>query len=74
MGRVLDERTREVTELIAGISSCERVLEDAVARRAPSNEVIRWYSGAMTAPRAKRSTFLGQESSCLGVLSSLWGH
>lgn len=54
MGRVLDERTREVTELIAGISSCEKALEDAVARRAPSNEVIRWYNGAMTANRAKR--------------------
>ena len=37
MGRALDERTREVTELIAGISSCEKALEDAVARRAPSN-------------------------------------
>lgn len=54
MGRELDERTREVTELIAGISSCEKALEDAVARRAPSNEVIRWYNGAMTAPRAKK--------------------
>ena len=54
MGRELDERTREVTELIAGISSCEKALEDAVVRRAPSNEVIRWYSGAMTAPRAKK--------------------
>lgn len=54
MGRALDERTREVTGLIAGISSCEKALEDAVARRAPSNEVIRWYNGAMTAPRAKK--------------------
>lgn len=54
MGRELDERTREVTELIAGISSCEKALEDAVARRAPSNAVIRWYSGAMTASRAKK--------------------
>lgn len=54
MGRALDERTREVTELIAGISSCEKALEDAVARRAPSNEVIRWYNGAMTANRAKK--------------------
>lgn len=54
MGRVLDERTREVTELIAGISSCEKALEDAVARRAPSNEVIRWYNGAMTASRARK--------------------
>lgn len=54
MGRKLDERTREVTGLIAGISSCEKGLEDAVARRAPSNEVIRWYSGAMTASRAKK--------------------
>lgn len=54
MGRVLDERTREVTELIAGISSCEKALEDAVARRALSNEVIRWYSGAMTASRARK--------------------
>lgn len=54
MGRELDERTREVTELIAGISSCEKALEDAVARRAPSNEVIRWYNGAMTANRAKK--------------------
>lgn len=54
MGRELDERTREVTELIAGISSCEKALEDAVVRRAPSNEVIRWYNGAMTAPRAKK--------------------
>lgn len=54
MGRELDERTREVTELIAGISSCEKALEDAVARRAPSNEVIRWYSGAMTASRARK--------------------
>lgn len=27
MGRELDERTREVTELIAGISSCEKALE-----------------------------------------------
>lgn len=54
MGRELDERTREVTELIAGISSCEKALEDAVARRAPSNAVIRWYSGAMTANRAKK--------------------
>lgn len=54
MGRELDERTREVTELIAGISSCEKALEDAVARRALSNEVIRWYNGAMTANRAKK--------------------
>lgn len=54
MGRVLDERTREVTGLIAGISSCEKALEDAVARRAPSNEVIRWYNGAMAASRAKK--------------------
>ena len=54
MGRALDERTREVTELLAGISSCEKALEDAVARRAPSNEVIRWYNGAMTANRAKK--------------------
>lgn len=54
MGRELDERTREVTELVAGISSCEKALEDAVARRAPSNEVIRWYNGAMTANRAKK--------------------
>lgn len=54
MGRALDERTREVTELIAGISSCEKALEDAVARRAPSNEVIRWYNGAMAANRAKK--------------------
>ena len=54
MGRVLDERTREVTELIAGISSCEKALEDAVARRAPSNEVIRWYNGAMAASRARK--------------------
>lgn len=54
MGRELDERTREVTDLIAGISSCEKALEDAVARRAPSNEVIRWYNGAMTANRAKK--------------------
>lgn len=54
MGRELDERTREVTGLIAGISSCEKALEDAVARRAPSNEVIRWYNGAMTASRAKK--------------------
>lgn len=54
MGRELDERTREVTELIAGISSCEKALEDAVARRAPSKEVIRWYNGAMTASRAKK--------------------
>lgn len=54
MGRELDERTREVTELIAGISSCEKALEDAVARRAPSNEVIRWYNGAMTASRARK--------------------
>lgn len=54
MGRVLDERTREVTEMIAGISSCEKALEDAVARRAPSNEVIRWYNGAMTASRARK--------------------
>lgn len=54
MGRALDERTREVTELVAGISSCEKALEDAVARRAPSNEVIRWYSGAMTASRVKK--------------------
>ena len=51
MGRVLDERTREVTELIAGISSCEKALEDAVA---PSNEVIRWYNGAMAASRARK--------------------
>ena len=54
MGRELDERAREVTELIAGISSCEKALEDAVARRAPSNEVIRWYNGAMTASRARK--------------------
>lgn len=54
MGRELDERTREVTGLIAGISSCEKALEDAVARRAPSNEVIRWYDGAMTVNRAKK--------------------
>lgn len=54
MGRKLDERTREVTELIAGISSCEKALEDAVVRRAPSNEVIRWYNGAMAASRAKK--------------------
>lgn len=54
MGRELDERTREVTELIAGISSCEKALEDAVVRRAPSNEVIRWYNGAMTASRARK--------------------
>ena len=54
MGKKLDERTREVTELIAGISSCEKALEDAVARRAPSNEVIRWYSGAMAASRARK--------------------
>lgn len=54
MGRELDARTREVTELIAGISSCEKALEDSVARRAPSNEVIRWYSGAMTASRARK--------------------
>lgn len=54
MGRALEDRTREVTELIAGISSCEKALEDAVVRRAPSNEVIRWYSGAMTASRAKK--------------------
>lgn len=54
MGRALDERTREVTELIAGISSCEKALENAVARIAPSNEVIRWYNGAMTANRAKK--------------------
>lgn len=54
MGRELDERTREVTGLIAGISSCEKALEDAVVRRAPSNEVIRWYNGAMTANRAKK--------------------
>lgn len=54
MGRELDERTREVTGLIAGISSCEKALEDAVVRRAPSNEVIRWYSGAMTASRARK--------------------
>lgn len=54
MGRELDERTREVTELIAGISSCEKALEDAVARRAPPNEVIRWYNGAMTASRARK--------------------
>ena len=54
MGRALDERTRELTELIAGISSCEKALEDAVVRRAPSNEVIRWYSGAMTASRARK--------------------
>ena len=54
MGKKLDERTREVTGLIAGISSCEKALEDAVARRAPSNEVIRWYSGVMTASRAKK--------------------
>lgn len=51
MGRELSERTREVTELIAGISSCEKALEDAVA---PSNEVIRWYNGAMTASRARK--------------------
>lgn len=54
MGREIDERTREATELIAGISSCEKALEDAVVRRAPSNEVIRWYNGAMTANRAKK--------------------
>lgn len=54
MGREIDERTREVTELIAGISSCEKALEDAVARRAPSNEVIRWYNGAMAASRARK--------------------
>ena len=54
MGRELDERTREVTELIAGISSCEKALEDAVVRRAPSNAVIRWYNGAMTASRARK--------------------
>lgn len=54
MGRELDERTREVTELIAGISSCEKALEDAVVRRAPSNEVIRWYNGAMAASRARK--------------------
>ena len=54
MGRELDERTREVTELVAGISSCEKALEEAVVRRAPSNEVIRWYNGAMTANRAKK--------------------
>ena len=54
MGRALDERTREVTGLIAGISSCEKALEDAVARRAPSNEVIRWYNGAMAASRARK--------------------
>lgn len=54
MGRALDERTREVTELIAGISSCEKALEDAVVRRAPSNEVIRWYNGAMAASRARK--------------------
>ena len=54
MGRELEDRTREVTELIAGISSCEKALEDAVVRRAPSNEVIRWYSGAMTASRARK--------------------
>lgn len=54
MGRELDERTREVTELIAGISSCDKALEDAVMRRAPSNEVIRWYNGAMTASRARK--------------------
>lgn len=54
MGRELDERKREVTELIAGISSCEKALEDAVVRRAPSNEVIRWYNGAMTASRARK--------------------
>lgn len=54
MGRVLDERTREVTELIAGISSCEKALEDAVVRRVPSNEVIRWYNGAMTASKARK--------------------
>jgi len=54
MGRELDERAREVTELIAGISSCEKALEDAVVRRAPSNEVIRWYNGAMTASRARK--------------------
>lgn len=54
MGRELEDRTREVTELIAGISSCEKALEDAVVRRAPLNEVIRWYNGAMTASRAKK--------------------
>lgn len=54
MGREFDERTRGVTELIAGISSCEKALEDAVARRAPSNEVIRWYNGAMAASRARK--------------------
>lgn len=54
MGRELEDRTREVTELIAGISSCDKALEDAVVRRAPSNEVIRWYNGAMTASRAKK--------------------
>lgn len=54
MGRELDERKREVTELLAGISSCEKALEDAVVRRAPSNEVIRWYNGAMTASRARK--------------------
>ena len=54
MGREIDERTREVTELIAGISSCEKALEDAIARRAPSNEVIRWYNGAMAASRARK--------------------
>lgn len=54
MGRELDERAREVTELIAGISSCEKALEDAVVRRAPSNEVIRWYNGAMAASRARK--------------------
>lgn len=31
-----------------------RVLEDAVVRRASSNEVIRWYNGAMTASRARK--------------------
>lgn len=54
MGRALDERTREVTGLIAGISSCEKALDDAVVRRAPSNEVIRWYNGAMAASRARK--------------------
>ena len=54
MGRELEDRTREVTELIAGISSCEKALEDAIARRAPSNEVIRWYNGAMAASRARK--------------------
>lgn len=54
MGRELDARTREVTELIAGISSCEKALEGVVARRAPSNEVIRWYNGAMTASKARK--------------------